>query len=47
MLSEALTGIKAEEMLGKGNYEHALPFYGQRRPILIDLVLRPQEEVEK
>ncbi|HWQ19139.1 MAG TPA: PAS domain S-box protein [Methanotrichaceae archaeon] len=43
----ALTGIKAEEMLGKGNYEHSLPFYGQRRPILIDLVLRPQEEVEQ
>jgi len=43
---EALTGIKAEEMLGKGNYEHSLPFYGQRRPILIDLVLRPQEEIE-
>jgi|GEM_PF-3419820 len=44
---EALTGIKAEEMLGKGNYEHSLPFYGQRRPILIDLVLRPQNEVEQ
>jgi len=35
---EAMTGIKAENMLGKGNYEYALPFYGERRPILIDLV---------
>ena len=44
---EALTGFKAEDMLGKGNYEHALPFYGRRRPILIDLVLRSQEVIEK
>jgi PAS domain S-box-containing protein len=43
---EDLTGITGEEMLGKGNYEYALPFYGERRPILIDLVLRPQAEVE-
>ncbi len=44
---EAMTGIEAKEMLGKGNYEYALPLYGQRRPILIDLVLKKQEEVEK
>ncbi len=43
---EEMTGIKAAEMLGKGNYEYALPFYGERRPILIDLVLKPQEEIE-
>jgi PAS domain S-box-containing protein len=42
-----LTGVKAEKMLGKGNYEYALPFYGERRPILIDLVLKPIEEIEK
>jgi two-component system, NarL family, sensor histidine kinase UhpB len=34
-----LTGIPAGDMLGKGNYEYALPFYGVRRPVLIDLVL--------
>lgn len=38
---EVMTGIPAEEMLGKGNYEYAIPFYGERRPILIDLVLNP------
>ncbi len=43
---EEMTGITAQEMLGKGDYEYALPFYGERRPILIDLVLLPQEEVE-
>lgn len=44
---EEMTGIPAEEMLGKSHYEYALPFYGQRRPILIDLVLLPQEEFEE
>ena len=44
---EAMTGIKAKDMMGKGNYEYAIPFYGIRRPILIDLVLMPQEDVEK
>ena len=43
---EAMTGIKADEILGKGDYEYALPFYGERRPILIDLVLKSQEEIE-
>jgi PAS domain S-box-containing protein len=43
---ETLTGVKAADVLGKGNYEYALPFYGERRPILIDLVLEPQEEME-
>ena len=36
---EEMTGVPAAEMLGKGNYEYALPFYHERRPILIDLVL--------
>jgi PAS domain S-box-containing protein len=41
---EEMTGVKASEMLGKGNYEYAIPFYGERRPILIDLVLLPDDE---
>jgi PAS domain S-box-containing protein len=44
---EIMTGIKAEEILGKGDYEYAMPFYGKRRPILIDLVLQPKEDIEK
>ncbi len=44
---EEMTGTKAEEMLGKGDYEYALPFYGERRPILIDLVRVPQKELEE
>ncbi|MBJ6750195.1 EAL domain-containing protein [Geomonas anaerohicana] len=36
-----LTGVSAEEMIGRGDLEYALPFYGQRRPLLIDLALDP------
>ncbi len=43
---EALTGVNARDMLGKGNYEYALPFYGTRRPILADLVLMPEEQLQ-
>ena len=42
---EIISGISAAEMVGKGNYEYALPFYGERRPILADLVFRPVEEL--
>jgi PAS domain S-box-containing protein len=36
---EKLTGVKSEEIVGKGDYEYAIPFYHERRPILIDLVI--------
>jgi len=44
---EKLLNVKAEDMIGKGNFEHALPFYGERRPVLIDLVRNWQPEYEK
>jgi len=44
---ETMTGIKKENMLGKGDYEYSLPLYGERRPTLIDLVLHPDRETEK
>jgi PAS domain S-box-containing protein len=43
---EEMTDVKAQDMLGKDNYEYALPFYGKRRPILADLVLKPAHEIE-
>ncbi len=43
---EEMTGVPAAEMIGKGNYEHAIPFYGERRPILIDLALKPDRRYE-
>ncbi|PKL68069.1 MAG: hypothetical protein CVV30_12055 [Methanomicrobiales archaeon HGW-Methanomicrobiales-1] len=42
---EEMTGYSAAAMLGKGDHEYAIPFYGKRRPILIDLVLAPDNEV--
>ena len=44
---ETMTGVKKEDMLGKGDYEYALPFYGERRPVLIDFALHPNLETEK
>ncbi len=35
-----LTGIETADMIGKGDYEYAIPFYGCRRPMLIDLAIR-------
>jgi len=43
---EKLTGIKADDIVGKGNYEYALPFYNCRRPILVDLVLKRDSKIE-
>src|SRR5208337_1657554 len=42
---EEMTGVKAEDMIGKGNYEYALPFYGKRRPILLNLLEAPASEI--
>ncbi len=44
---EELTGVKAKNILGKGNYEYAVPVYGTRRRVLIDLVLQPDDNLEK
>jgi PAS domain S-box-containing protein len=35
--TEEMTGVSKREILGQGDYAHAIPFYGQRRPMLIDL----------
>jgi PAS domain S-box-containing protein len=42
---ERMTGIPAGAMLGKGDYEYAIPFYGTRRPILIDLIFAGKEKI--
>jgi PAS domain S-box-containing protein len=44
---ELLTGIPQAEMIAKGDYEYSIPFYGERRPIMIDLVLHPDTNLEK
>jgi PAS domain S-box-containing protein len=42
-----LTGIEQSEILGKGDHEYALPFYGERRPILIDLAQTWDESLQE
>jgi PAS domain S-box-containing protein len=42
---EEMTNVSAAEMLGKGDYEYAIPFYGKRRPILIDLIYESEEVI--
>jgi len=41
---EEMTGVKSKDMIGKDDHEYAIPFYGVRRPILIDLVLQSEKE---
>ena len=44
---EEMTGVKAKDIIGRGDYEYALPFYGHRRPILIDLIFASEDELKK
>ncbi|MDD5284238.1 MAG: PAS domain S-box protein [Desulfuromonadaceae bacterium] len=42
---EDMTGVNAAEMIGKGEYAYAVPFYGEARPQLIDLLFTEREEI--
>ena len=42
---EEMTGISSDAIIGKGDYEYSLPFYGERRPVLIDLILSKDETI--
>lgn len=44
---EKMSGISKKDMIGKGNYEYAIPFYGERRPALVDLALRQDSGMEE
>ena len=43
---EEMTGISEQDMLGKGDYAYSVPFYGEPRPILIDLIDKPNETID-
>ena len=45
--AELMTGIVSKDMLGKGDYVYAIPFYGVRRPLLVDLVINYDENWAK
>ncbi|OQA54471.1 MAG: putative diguanylate cyclase [Euryarchaeota archaeon ADurb.Bin294] len=42
---ERLSGISASEIIGKGDYAYAIPFYQKKRPMLIDFVLDNDPEM--
>ncbi|MFA6363490.1 PAS domain S-box protein [Methanoregula sp.] len=42
---EEMTGVPVGEIIGKADYEYALPFYHERRPVTVDLVLHDDPSV--
>ena len=43
---ETMTGVKKDQVIGQGDYVYGEAFFGQRRPILIDLLDQPDASVE-
>lgn len=43
---EEMTGVPKEEMIGKGDYAYSIPFYGEKRPIIVDLIFLKEKEIE-
>lgn len=43
---EEMTGIKKEGIIGKGDYAYSVPFYGYKRPIIIDLIFLKGDGIE-
>ena len=43
---EIMSGKPAEEVVGKGNYEHSLAFYNERRPTVSNLIFEPDPKIE-
>lgn len=44
---EEMTGVAKADILGQGEYAYSVAFYGTRRPMLIDLVMAEDPEIEK
>jgi len=43
---EDMTGLAKQDIIGKGDYVYGYPFYGEPRPILIDLIDENDSEIE-
>jgi len=43
---EEMTGVNKKDIIGKGDYAYAIPFYGKPMPVLIDLVGRSNKDIE-
>ncbi|MCX5971674.1 MAG: PAS domain S-box protein [Coprothermobacterota bacterium] len=44
---EELTGAPKEELIGKGDFAYAMPFYGKTIPMLIDMIFQDWEKIQK
>ncbi len=44
---EDITGISKIDIIGRGEYAYSVPFYGDRKPVLLDLLWTEQEQIEK
>jgi PAS domain S-box-containing protein len=42
---ERISGVTAADMIGKGDYAYTVPFYGEARPLLMDLIWEDREDV--
>lgn len=43
---EEMTGVSKEKIIGKNDYVYSIPFYGHKRPIIIDLIFLDEKEIE-
>lgn len=43
---EDMTGVRKEDIIGKGDYTYAIPFYGEPRPILIDHIFENEKSIK-
>ena len=43
---EEMTGVRKEDILGRGDYAYSAAFYGLKRPILIDLLEQPHDDID-
>jgi PAS domain S-box-containing protein len=46
MTMEKMTGVKKEDIIGKGHEYTTLPFYGEKRPYLVDLLFDDSAEIK-
>lgn len=44
---EQMTGVEKRDIIGKGDYVYAIPFYNAARPLLIDLLDQEQERLRR
>ncbi|MHB8156906.1 MAG: PAS domain S-box protein, partial [Desulfocucumaceae bacterium] len=43
---EEMTGVQQKDIIGKGNYAHSIPFYGEPRPVLADYISQKDQEIK-